>query len=276
MNKPWTAQETETLVSLYELRMNTQISKLLPGRSADAVKQKARSLCLKSNRKVTRKRYELDYGYFKTPNLENSYWAGFIAADGCIDDVKDRVRIKLLDSDKRHLEAFQGRCGCTSPIRNAPNGSRDYAALEIMGTGRWREDLERNFCITARKTLTLQPPRHLPRELSLAFIIGYIDGDGCIFTEKVAKQPLRVGLQVTSTREVLVWIKGWMNALAPSVRMSRVAQTGKVCSYKIVGRKTESVLRTLLALPTPKLERKWLKAAEFLHKKEEDARCLTI
>lgn len=118
--------------------------------------------------------------------------------------------------------------------------------------------------------MTLQPPRHLPRELSLAFITGCIDGDGCIFTERLTKQPLRIGLQVTSTRDVLVWIKDWLDALASSVRMSQVAQTGKVCSYKIVGRKTEDILRILLSLPTPKLERKWRKAAEFSHKKEEE------
>ena len=92
MKKPWTAQETETLISLYGLRMNTQISEVLPGRSVDAIKQKGRYLGLKSNRKVTRKHYGIDYDYFAVPNVQNSYWAGFIAADGCIDDVKDRVR----------------------------------------------------------------------------------------------------------------------------------------------------------------------------------------
>ena len=270
MNKPWTAQETETLISFYGQKLTAQVSELLPGRTVVAIALKANSLHLKANRKITRKRYGINYNYFAVPNLENSYWAGFIAADGCIDNVKDRVRIKLLESDGHHLETFKDHCGSGTPIRNSPNGPRNYAALEINGSGRWRADLEQNFCITARKTLTLQPPSHLPRDLSLAFIIGYIDGDGCVFVEKLMKQPLRIGIQITSTREMLDWIKHWLDALAPSPRMAHVIQTGKVCSYKIVGQKTEEVLRTLLALPTPKLDRKWRKAAQFLETKEEE------
>lgn len=30
------------------------------------------------------KKYSYNDNYFRTPNLENSYWAGFIAADGCV------------------------------------------------------------------------------------------------------------------------------------------------------------------------------------------------
>lgn len=51
MKKPWTAQETETLISLYGRRTNGQIGMELPDRSVDAIKQKATSLGLKANRR---------------------------------------------------------------------------------------------------------------------------------------------------------------------------------------------------------------------------------
>jgi len=34
-------------------------------------------------------KYECNESYFSVPNIENSYWAGFIAADGYINDRYD-------------------------------------------------------------------------------------------------------------------------------------------------------------------------------------------
>lgn len=270
MITPWTAQELDVLAALYGKRMNRQIAALLPGRTENGIKFKARELGLKSNRKLTRKQYEVNYDYFGVPNLQNSYWAGFIAADGNIGDPKDRVRIKLLESDAPHLVAFSEHCGSTSPIRNAPNGPRNYSSLEICGVPQWRADLERNFCITPRKTLTLQPPAHLPQDLSLAFITGYVDGDGCVFTETPRTGRLRLGLHLVGTKEVLLWVQSWFNAIAPSQHTANVHPCGKVWTYKIVGRKAEAVSRAFLAMPTPKLNRKWNKASQFLEQKEKD------
>ena len=267
----WNPQELEIISDLYGRRMNKDIAEVLTGRSVEAIKFKARQLGLKSNRKFTRKLHTLNSDYFAEPGLENSYWAGFIAADGNVDDAKDRVRIKLSESDVAHLEAFRACCGCSTPLRNAPNGPRNYKALEVNGTGRWREDLLHNYCITPRKTLMLQPPSHLPRDASLAFITGYIDGDGCIFTEQLQRGNLRLGVQITGTREMLLWIKSWFDTLAPIRRQSNVCSVGKIYSYKIVGRKTETILGLLVDMPTPKLPRKWTKVSQFLcERKRED------
>lgn len=134
----------------------------------------------------------------------------------------------------------------------------------------WRADLERNFCITPRKTFTLQPPTHLTRDLSLAFIVGYIDGDGCIFTEKPRTGHLRLGLHVVGTREMMLWVQSWFNAIAPSVHTANVNPYGKVWTYKIVGRKAEAVSQALFLLTVPRLNRKWIKASHFLEQKEKD------
>ncbi len=263
MSDRWSQAELETLASFYGLKMAKDLANLLPSRTPEAIIQKARSLNLKANRKFTRKQYQVNYDYFSVPNLENSYWAGFIAADGNIGDPKDRVRIKLAASDVDHLETFKECCGATNPIKDVYNGPKRYVALEICGVSQWKEDLQDNFCITPRKSLTLQPPINLSRGESLAFITGYLDGDGCLYTEKPPTGHLRLGIQVTGTHEVLRWIKNWFDEIAPSEFQANVRCVGKVWSYKIVGRKAESVLQTLLQIKTPKLRRKWAKALTF-------------
>jgi len=250
--------------------MNWQIAELLPGRTDNGVKLKAKGLGLIANRTVTRKQYEVNQSYFDIPDLQNSYWAGFIAADGNIGDPKDRVRIKLVESDAHHLATFSEHCGSTSPLRNAPNGLRNYCSLEIHGVPQWRADLERNFYITPRKTFTLQPPAHLPRDLSLAFITGDIDGDGCIYVEPLSGCRSRLSLQIVSTQSLLLWVKSWFDVLAPLVCKANVRPMGNVFSYQIAGQKTLTVCEILLAMPTPKLERKWIKVSRFLEQKEKD------
>jgi len=267
MHDLWAQHEIETLTALYHLRMTKELVNLLPNRTLNSIFQKARSLNLKANRKLTRKQYRVQYSYFSIPNLENSYWAGFIAADGNIGNRKDRVQIKLMASDLHHLETFKRCCDSTSPIADSYTKQKKYAVLEIHGVPQWKEDLKSNFCITPRKSLTLQPPRHLLPEQSLAFITGYVDGDGCIFTEKPATGHLRLGIQVTGTCEMLCWIKNWFDEVAPSEYHANVRLIGKVCSYKIVGKKAESILKTLLQIPSPKLDRKWAKVSTFLAEK---------
>ncbi|MDT4951921.1 MAG: hypothetical protein QOJ02_59 [Acidobacteriota bacterium] len=263
MHRIWTQHEIETLTDLYHLRMTKELTDVLPGRTLNSIFQKARSLNLKANRKLTRKQYLVDYSYFSVPKLENSYWAGFIAADGNIGESKDRVRIKLLASDSHHLEAFRNDSGSNNPIIDVYNGLKKYVSLEICGVPRWKTDLQKNFCITPRKSLTLQPPKHLSKEHSLAFITGYIDGDGCIFMEKPPTGHLRIGVQVTGTHEVLCWVKSWFDKIAPSEYQASARCIGNIYSYKIVGKKAESILRVLFQTATPKLERKWAKVSTF-------------
>ncbi len=263
MSSLWTKHEIETLTTLYHLRMTRELVDLLPGRTLDSIFQKARGLNLRANRKLTRKQYRVNYYYFSVPNLENSYWAGFIAADGNVGDAKDSVRIKLLDSDSQHLEAFKRCCDSTNPVRASYSGPKRYSSLEIHGVPNWKDDLRKNFNITPRKSLTLQPPMLLSKENSLAFIAGYVDGDGCIFIEKPPTGHLRLGIQITGTHEVLCWIKSCFDKVAPSKYQANVRCIGKVYSYKIVGNKAEIILGALLDAKTPKLERKWTKVITF-------------
>ena len=66
-------------------------------------------------------RYERQHNvnddFFNNPNILNCYWAGFIAADGCIGRRNNNVlSIGLSSKDKQHLETFKNNINFSGPI----------------------------------------------------------------------------------------------------------------------------------------------------------------
>ena len=60
-----------------------------------------------------------NHHYFSTPNIKNNYWAGFIAADGCVN--KKGITFHLSITDIEHLKTLQnivkhtGKISITQP-----------------------------------------------------------------------------------------------------------------------------------------------------------------
>ena len=53
------------------------------------------------------KRNIFDENFFGIPNLINSYWAGFLAADGNIRTNKKSLSLQISDKDFEHIKCFQ-------------------------------------------------------------------------------------------------------------------------------------------------------------------------
>jgi intein-encoded DNA endonuclease-like protein len=118
-------------------------------------------------------RYKTDF--FKSFNKESCYWAGFIAADGCIRSNRATTHIKLQIKDKIHLESFKSNILFEGNIMDKIS----YCTIDI--NGKWFiEDLLNNFEISSRKTFNVKISDKIPEELLHHFIRGYFDGDGCV------------------------------------------------------------------------------------------------
>jgi len=85
-------------------------------RSTDVIKQKVRNLKIiifgQGKNPFSRKKrfYNVNDDYFSEPNLNNCYWAGFIAADGYILKPSDNsvsLSIMLSKKDILHLECLK-------------------------------------------------------------------------------------------------------------------------------------------------------------------------
>lgn len=261
-HKEWTEKEDEFLRSHYGKVPRQFLLKLLPGATYHDVKNRAYKLGLSGNKSLVLsqarigkgRKYEIDFGFFDVVDSLRSYWAGFIAADGNLNESRHRLAIRLAEKDRLHLELFRQTVGYTGPLYEvaAYGKSGPQVLLQCHGVQSWLVRLKENYCLTPRKSLTLQPPVSLDEDNSLAFIIGYIDGDGCISVDVPS-------VQIVGTNDVLCWIKMWFDRLCPSMnrRYAVVRPNKNVFGYKVAGQRASYILRRLNKIVVPKLERKW-------------------
>lgn len=268
--KPWTKEEVYLLEAMCQSMMIKDAAKRLlemTGRTRDAVFQKARSIGIKRNSKFRRKYSVCDNYFSDTRSLEVCYWAGFIAADGCVGSPKKNcLRIKLKDTDLGHIEKFKKTIGYNGKLHITKKNENTYVCINIHSR-KIVDDLVW-FKITERKTLTLKPPP-LAGDQALAFLIGYIDGDGCIFIENLKNKRTRLILALIGTYEVISWAKKIFDELVPFSTKANPRKTGAVYQYSIASKKALHVLSALEQIDVPKLERKWNKIKKYKESKNE-------
>ena len=147
--------------------------------------------------------------FFK--NSRNSYWAGFIAADGCLQtDNGYRLSFVLSNKDKILLDNFKNQSCYTGNIitknrfKTQTNKSYEQSSLVINNCQNWFEDLENTYNIFnstqySSKTFSLKPPVLLDELDSYRYIVGFIDGDGCIRIDN--KNDLVLAISSSDTEE---------------------------------------------------------------------------
>lgn len=141
-------------------------------------------------------RYNCNHNFFSKNNQWSFYWAGFLAADGCILNRNGSMLISLALSkkDKDIVLAFK-------KIIDAENPVKDYLVKNSKRNPKWNDswkseikitsnklckDLER-FNIVPRKTKIYTFPEWIVNhELVHHFMRGYFDGDGSFYISKLA------------------------------------------------------------------------------------------
>jgi len=201
------------------------------------------------------RKYTLNQDVFEHPNVLNSYWAGFIAADGCV--YRDELIVALNNQDKNHLQQLADDMESNRPLRQARIDLTELRAY----SKKLLSDLNRNFFIGPRKTHILMPPTHLIGDNMLSYIVGYIDGDGSIYKE----DDKYLALQVTGNESMLSWIKDVFDELdsntfkGKSLAKLYYYKNKRSCNYRVKGRRAVNVARHLMGLDIPYLLRKWSK-----------------
>ena len=146
-------------------------------------------------------RYDVNHDFFKKENERSLYWAGFIAADGCVkqrigrNDFRYELSIGLSSKDHNHLEKLASDIEYNGPVRKfmIKNSKRnpkwnDTEKSEIQISSKDIFDDLDKYNIVPRKSLIYAFPKHLVgNPLVHHFIRGYFDGDGSWYWNKHSK-----------------------------------------------------------------------------------------
>lgn len=216
--------------------------------------------------------YNVNDNFFETPDVLNSYWAGFIAADGCIriGQKQNTLNIGLSSKDFEHLNAFKNniefegsiKTQCVKKIYKNDEKIFESSSLTITSQ-KISDDLYQNFNITPRKSLTLLPPNISEPNLVDAFICGYIDGDGsvCLYKHNIRKVQDALSISIIGTYEVLTWIKERFTQILGKEfgSINKHHNSEKNTYVYCIGQSkgAREIFKHFYNLNVPKLKRKW-------------------
>lgn len=178
-------------------------------------------------RNATRK-YEVNGGYFLDETPESAYYAGFLAADGCVTFPRKQISWSVARKDEGVLLEFLKDSQATYPVRRYdskgyPQSNVTITAPELVGS------LEDMYNITPRKSLTLQPPRISNDTNRMAFLKGFVDGDGCIGVSEGTK--LRISVVGGSQDMIRFVSEEWSSVLG-----------GRRVSLRVMGKNRKNPL----------------------------------
>lgn len=149
-------------------------------------------------------KYKKNEDFFAKDTEESFYLAGFIAADGCINQNLTMLTIDLSLKDADYLQTLIKLLMPNRPYRVGKSSNKLYdIARFTIYSKTIVSDLKR-FNITPRKSLTYQFPIHLANHPLLKhFLRGYMDGDGCWKLHKKENMVTRVSLSVLGTYHLI-------------------------------------------------------------------------
>lgn len=203
-----------TILNLYNQKYTLkQIKKYLKENGERTFTEKTISKIIKSFGYTLRKpqdyiiKYDLDENAFDHYDKFSCYWAGFIAADGCIYK-RDTNNIYLVFSlkDKESVEGLANYIKYSGPVTPRYVDDKTYWGI-FCNNKKLCNDLITLFEITPKKTLTYEPSYMIPKDLIPYFILGYIDGDGSITYSTTSTGRKQFCLNITGTEETLDYIK---------------------------------------------------------------------
>lgn len=219
---------------------------------------------------IRNSKYKHNVDFFSIPNEINSYWAGFIGSDGCIQKNNGSnnsmvLTINLQKKDELHLYKFKNYIEYTGPVHTyvSPQTKKEYSCIRISGATQIARDLCNKFNITEKKSLTLVPP-DLSIRNSWSYIIGLFDGDGCYVKYNNSERCNFLG-----TEKVLSWVKHYVDAYIPmypkfrggsNVRKVRHAN---VYSYDVNGERSKDLQHFMELFDVPKLKRKHIATVDM-------------
>lgn len=258
----WSDKEVSLLKTLYPSYTKSEILKKFPNRTYASINLAASKFKIKKN---------LEAKQYKQSNIIkllaedpiSYYWVGFLLADGYF--FNNRVRLALSNLDKNHLIAFSDFIDCSNFKIN-----KNHCCVSAKDT-LLMPGLLKKFDIKKRKTYN--PPRNFSiekDELFVAFVIGFIDGDGSI--KKVYKRE-DCSITIKLHCSWLDFLQKLSDRIAGLLQLKpNVAKINKSGYARVVFSNNKILVflkKETIRLKLPVLDRKWAKIDETRKTRKE-------
>lgn len=263
----WTEEEKALLRAWYGKVRVKEIARRL-GRSVGGILQQACTrLGLVSVGKnefmaESKVKYQYNRHFFANVNEDSAYWAGFLAADGCLSPARRTIQVYLGTRDRGHLEKLAAALDYTGPIVDsnsvnnfAPKGAA-LSRITLCHAQEMIDDLHQNYRIVPRKTHILEPP-DLPLSFGRHFLRGLVDGDGAVYRDSRN----RLCISLRGTMPILQWTKKQVDEVCPHVRVSQIGYSNNYPQYRVSGSRAGALYLWLYTNAHTSLDRK----SVFLH-----------
>lgn len=156
------------------------------------------------------RKWPLNEHYFDViDEPEKAYWLGFLAADGYVHDERGELNLQLQERDKGHLEKLKKALQCEIPLMtiHCSHAGKPLTHYRFSIKCRKMVDALKQWNIVQNKSFILTPPTGIDEDLMRYWIIGYLDGDGCVENAKK-----RIRIRFTGTMAVLQYIKDFFHS----------------------------------------------------------------
>jgi hypothetical protein len=230
-------------------------------RSSHSCQNKAKQLKIKNPFKSAKK-YNVNIDFW-IPNAISCYWAGFSAADASISKHSlncYNYRLEIANSDIEHLERFKKDTGFDGPIKTSLRRDTFLHSRVVISEPKWITDLQKYYNIIPNKTLRLAPPNLNDEYLKFCYLIGYIDGDGCInFNQKRNRLTIKI---ISSSSRNISWCHSLIYNKFNHASLTKKTNNFRLSSYgypslDVNGIRAAVVFDFLYKFNLPKLSRKW-------------------
>lgn len=202
----WTQTEIELLYQEWPTATTERLLSKFPNRTYKSISEKARKLNISSNDCRRRKG---DLSFLELANLtkETAYWWGFIMADGHLSK-RGTLTIAVDETDSEYLNQLATKLGVTLKLYFHKNSNRKLATVSVTNVNivkRWFSILK--MTETAKTYFPPDLSLFLNKDWLIYFLIGFIDGDGCLTLSYTKEKGTRKNLTITNHAS---WYDNWI------------------------------------------------------------------
>jgi len=152
----------------------------------------------KSKDRIYNYHTDINLNYFlKIDNKEKAYWLGFLYADGYITKLRNNLRIGL-EINKEDEIILDKYCNALGINLNSKKYNKKSNTIRVRITNdKLGESLiNQGYIIGNTKSKNIELPCLNSRELYLAFLLGYFDGDGTTGTSRITTGSIKFLIQI--------------------------------------------------------------------------------